>query len=68
MQVNQLLKDKKLVTKCLHRRIKWHQQTGQPIQNLAEQYISYPLTLSDNDGNRIKVKKVILPKKIQLGL
>ena len=57
MQVNQLEKDKKLVTKCLHRRIKWHQQTGQPIQNLAEQYISYPLALSDNDGNPIKGQK-----------
>ena len=56
-QVNQLEKDKKLVTKCLHRRLKWHQQTGQPVQTLAEQYIPYPLAISDNKGNPLKGQK-----------
>ena len=56
-QVNQLEKDKKIVTKCLHRRLKWHQKTGQPIQKLAEQYIPYPLAISDNKGNPIKGQK-----------
>ena len=44
----------KLVTKCLHRRLKWHQKTGQPIRTLAEQY---PLAISDNKGNPIKGQK-----------
>ena len=52
-QVNQLEK----VTKCLHRRLKWHQQTGQPLQNLAEQYIPYPLAISDNKGTPLKGQK-----------
>ena len=56
-QVNQLEKDKNLVTKCLHRRLKWHQQTGQPLQNLAEQYISYPLAILDNIGDPLKGQK-----------
>ena len=56
-QVNQLENDKNLVTKCLHRRLKWHQHTGQPLQNLAEQYIPYPLAISDNRGNPLKGQK-----------
>ena len=56
-QINQLEKDKKLVTKCLHRRLKWYQQTGQPVQTLAEQYIQFPLAISDNKGNPIKGQK-----------
>ena len=56
-KVNKLEKDKNLVTKCLHRRLKWHQQTGQPLQNLAEQYILYPLPISDNRGIPLKGQK-----------
>ena len=56
-QVNQLEKDTNLVTKCLHRRLKWQQQTGQPLQNLAEQYIPYPLAISDNKGAPLKGQK-----------
>ena len=56
-QVNQIEKDKKIVTKCLHRRLKWHQQTGQPVQTLAEQYIPFLLAISDNEGNPIKEQK-----------
>ena len=45
------------MTKCLHRRLKWYQQTGQPVEKLAEQYIPFPLAISDNKGNPNKGQK-----------
>ena len=36
-QEKQLEKDKIIVTKCLHRHLKLHQQNRQPLQNLSDE-------------------------------
>ena len=63
--MNQLEKDKQMVTKCLHRRLKWYQQTGQPVEKLAEQYITFPLAISDNKGSPYKGQKSNTTKFIE---
>ena len=59
---NQLERDKQLVMKCLQKRLKWYQQTGKPVEKLAEQYIPFPLAISDNKGNPIKGQKSFTTK------
>ena len=49
-QLKQSEKDKRLVQKCLHKKMKWSQQTGQPVNMLSEQFISIPLAISTSDG------------------
>ena len=44
-QVSQLERDRKLVQKCLHKKLKWCKQTKKPLETLAEQYIPLPLLL-----------------------
>ena len=60
--INQLEKDKQLIMKCLQKRLKWYQQTGKTIERLAEQYIPFPLAISDNKGNPIKGQKSFTTK------
>ena len=56
-QVSQLEKDRKLVQKCLHKKLKWSKQTGVPVDSIAEHYIPLPLALASNDGSPLKGQK-----------
>ena len=49
-QMTQLEKDRRVVQKCLHKKLKWSKQTGQPIDKIAEQYVPIPLALADSSG------------------
>ncbi len=64
-QVSQLEKDKRLVQKCLHKKLKWSQQTGTPVERISEQYIPLPLALATNDGNPRKGQKSYATKAIE---
>ena len=55
--VTQLEKDRKIVQKCLHKKLKWSKQTGQPIKKIAEQYVPIPLALAESSGIPIKGQK-----------
>ena len=61
-RLNQLERDKQLVMKCLQKRLKWYQQTGKPVEKLAEQYIPFPLAISDNKGNPTENQKSFTTK------
>jgi len=63
--VSQLEKDKKLVQKCLHKKMKWSQLTGKPIEQVSEQYISLPLALANSDGSPRKGQKSYATKAIE---
>ena len=56
-QVLQLEKDRRVVQKCLHKKLKWSKQTGKPIEKIAEQYVPIPLALADSNGMPIKGQK-----------
>ena len=56
-QISQLERDRRLVQKCLHKKMKWSKQTGQPVDKIAEQYIPIPLALADSNGYPIKGQK-----------
>ena len=56
-QINQLEKDRRLVQKCLHKKLKWSKQTGKPIDKIAEQYVPIPLAIADSSGSLLKGQK-----------
>ena len=56
-QVLQLEKDRRVVQKCLHKKLKWSKQTGKPVEKIAEQYVPIPLALADSNGMPIKGQK-----------
>ena len=56
-QMTQLEKDRRVVQKCLHKKLKWSKQTGQSIDKIAEQYVPIPLALADSSGIPIKGQK-----------
>ena len=53
---NQLERDRRIVQKCIHKKIKWSKQTGHPI-DIGEQYIPIPLAIATNDGQPRKGQK-----------
>ena len=63
--VSQLEKDKKLVQKCLHKKMKWSHQTGKPVERVSEQYIPLPLALANSDGSSRKGQKSYATKAIE---
>ena len=56
-KVSQLERDRHLVQKCLHKRLRWSKQTGLPMETLGEQYIELPLAIATNDGFPLKGQK-----------
>ena len=64
-QVSQLEKDRRLVQKCLHKKLKWSKQTGRPVDAIEEQYIPVPLALADNAGIPLKGQKSNTTKVIK---
>ena len=58
-QVLQLEKDRRVVQKCLHKKLKWSKQTGKPVEKIAEQYVPIPLALADSNGMPIKGQKAM---------
>ncbi len=64
-QVSQLEKDRRLVLKCLHKKLKWSKQMGQPVDTIAEQYIPIPLALADSSGCPLKGQKSNSTKAIK---
>lgn len=56
-QVSQLEKDRRIVQKCLHKKVKWSKQTGCPVDTIAEQYMPIPLALADSSGTPLKGQK-----------
>lgn len=53
-RVSQLEKDRKLILSCMRKKMKWSSRTGVPIETLGEQLITFPLAISDHNGNPIK--------------
>ena len=64
-RINQVEKDRRLVQKCLHKRLKWSKQTGTPVNILGEQYIELPLAIATNEGEPVKGQKSYMTKAIQ---
>ena len=64
-QVLQLEKDRRLVQKCLHIKLKWSKQTGKPVEKIAEQYVPIPLALADSNGMPIKGQKSNVTKALK---
>lgn len=64
-QVKQLEKDKKMVQKCLHKKLKWSKQMGRPIDKIAEQYVPIPLALADSNGLPLKGQKSNTTKSLK---
>ena len=64
-QVNQLQRDRRLVQKCLHKKIKWSKQTGKPTERISEQYIPIPLAIATNDRLPRKGQKGSMTKCIE---
>ena len=64
-QVSQLERDRKLVQKCLHKKLKWCKQTKKPVETLAEQYIPLPLAIASSDGSPLKGQKSYSTKAIE---
>ena len=60
--VSQLEKDRRVVQKCLHKKMKWSKQTGRPIDRIAEQYVPLPLALVTAVAFHLKDKKAILQR------
>ena len=56
-QVLRLEKDRRVVQKCLHKKLKWSKQTRKPVEKIAEQYVPIPLALVDSNGMPIKRQK-----------
>ena len=56
-QVTQLEKDRRVVQKCLHKKLKWSKHTGRLIDKIHEQYIPLPLALAESNGMPIKGQK-----------
>ena len=56
-QVLQLEKDRRVVQKCLHKKLKWSKQTGKPVEKIAEQYVPIPIALADSNGMPRKGQK-----------
>ena len=65
-QLSQLEKDRQMVQKCLHKKIKWSKQTGRPIDKIAEQYIPIPLALADSNGIPLKGQKSNTTKALKM--
>ena len=64
-QITQLEKDRRIVQKCLHKKLKWSKQTGRPIEKIAEQYVPIPLALADSSGIPIKGQKSNTTKSLK---
>ena len=64
-QMSQLERDRKLVQKCLHKKLKWCKQTKKPVETLAEQYIPLPLAIASSDGSPLKGQKSYSTKAIE---
>ena len=64
-KVSQLERDRRLVQKCLHKRLRWSKQTGLPMETLGEQYIELPLAIATNDGFPVKGQKSYATKAIK---
>lgn len=56
-KVSQLEKDRKLMQKCLHKRLRHSIMMGQPMDTLVEQYIEVPLAIACNDGTPVRGQK-----------
>ena len=61
-QVTQLEKHRRMVQKCLHKKLKWSKQTGRPIDKIQEQYVPLPLALAESNGMPIKGQKTTQQK------
>lgn len=64
-QLTQLEKDRKLMKKYLHKRLRYSITTGQPMGTLAQQYIELPLAIACNDGTPVRGQKSNSTKALQ---
>ena len=63
--MTQLVKDRKLVMSAMKKKTLHSAKTGTPIECPGEQYIEFPLSLCDNEGNQLKGQKSYVTKFLE---